>query len=40
MGHRKRINTEKKEKDVTAVWGTEFIEFLSALAVALGRFEE
>ena len=31
--HRRRIYTEKKAKVVAAVWGTEFIEFLAALAI-------
>ena len=31
--HRKRIKTEEKAKDVAAVWGTEFIIFLFALAM-------
>ena len=30
---RRRVNTEEKAKVVAAVWGTEFIQFLSALAV-------
>ena len=29
---RRRINTEEKAKVVAAVWGTEFIIFLVALA--------
>ena len=32
-GHRRRINTEEKAKVVAAVWGTEFLQFLAALAV-------
>ena len=31
--HRRRIYTEEKAKVVAAVWGTEFIQFLAALAV-------
>ena len=31
--HRRRINTEKKAKVVAAVWRTEFIQFLAALAI-------
>ena len=31
--HRRRINTEEKAKVVAAVWGTEFIQFLAALAL-------
>ena len=31
--HRRRINTEEKAKVVAAVWGTEFIKFLAALAI-------
>ena len=31
--HRRRIYTEDKAKVVAAVWGTEFIQFLAALAV-------
>ena len=31
--YKKRINTEEKEKVVAAVWGTEHIQFLAALAV-------
>ena len=31
--HRRRINTEEKAKVVAAVWGTEFIQFLAALAI-------
>ena len=30
--HRNRIKTEQKVKVVSAVWGTEFIQFLAALA--------
>ena len=30
--HRRRINTEEKAKVVAAAWGTEFIQFLAALA--------
>ena len=32
-GHRRRINTEEKAKVVTAVWGTEFIQFVAVLAI-------
>ena len=32
LRHRRRINTEEKAKVVAAVWGTEFIKFLAALA--------
>ena len=32
-GHRRRINTQEKANVVAAVWGTEFIQFLAALAV-------
>ena len=31
--HRRRIKTEEKVKDVAAVWGAEFIQFLAALAI-------
>ena len=31
--HRRRINTEEKSKVVAAVWETEFIKFLAALAI-------
>ena len=31
--HRRRIKAEEKTKVVPAVWGTEFIQFLAALAV-------
>ena len=39
---RRRINKEEKAKNVAAVWGTEFIQFLAALATEFctGRFEE
>ena len=30
--HRRRIKTEEKAKVVAAVWGTELIKFLAALA--------
>ena len=30
--HRRRINTEEKANVVAAAWGTEFIQFLAALA--------
>ena len=32
-GHRRRIKTEAKAKVVASVWGTEFIQFLAALAI-------
>ena len=39
--HRLRINTEEKAYVVTAVWGTEFIQFLARYSCfALGRFKE
>ena len=31
--HRRRIKSEEKAKVVRSVWGTEFIQFLAALAV-------
>ena len=31
--HRRRINTEEEAKVVTAVWGTEFNQFLIALSI-------
>ena len=31
--HRIRINTEEKATVVAAVWGTELIKFLAALAI-------
>ena len=31
--HRRRINTEDKAKTVAAVWGTQFILLLAALAI-------
>ena len=31
--HRRSINTEGKAKVVVVFWGTEFIEFLAALAI-------
>ena len=31
--HIRRVKTEEKAKVVAAVWGTEFIQFLAALAV-------
>ena len=31
--HRRRIKTEEKAKVVDAVWGTELIQFLAALAI-------
>ena len=31
--HRRRINTEEKATVVAAVWGTECIQFLAALAI-------
>ena len=30
--HRRRIYTEQKAKVVNSIWGTEFIQFLDALA--------
>ena len=33
LSHRRRIYTEEKAKVVAAVWGTEFIDFLAALAL-------
>ena len=36
--HRRRINTGEKAKVVAAVWGTEFIQFLAALANLLQDF--
>ena len=33
LGHRRRIKTEEKAKVVAAVWGTELIQFLAALAI-------
>ena len=30
---RRRINTDEKAKVVAAVWGTEMIQFLAALAI-------
>ena len=37
--HRRRIFTEDMAKVVAAVWGTEFIQFLSVLAIfSPGRF--
>ena len=33
VGHRRRIKTEEKAKVVSFVWGDEFIQFLTALAV-------
>ena len=33
MKHRRRIKTEEKAKVVAAVWGTEFVQFLAALAI-------
>ena len=32
--HRRRIKTEEKAKVVAAVWGTELIQFLAALAIS------
>ena len=31
--HIRKIETEEKAKDVASVWGTEFIQFLAALAI-------
>ena len=31
--HRRRIELEDKAKVVASVWGTEFVQFLAALAV-------
>ena len=31
--HRRRIKTEEKAKVVVAVWGTELIQFIAALAL-------
>ena len=31
--HRRRINKEERPKVVPAVWGSEFIKFLAALAI-------
>ena len=31
-GHRRRIKTEEEAKVVAAVWGTELIKFIAALA--------
>ena len=31
--HRRRINTKEKANVVAAVWGTELIQFLAALAI-------
>ena len=33
IGRRRRINTEESAKVVTAIWGTEFIQCLAALAI-------
>ena len=39
--HRRRIDTEVEAKVVAAVWGTEFIQFLAALAILhYNYFEE
>ena len=35
--HRRRMEREAKAKVVASVWGAEFIQFLAALAVFLGR---
>ena len=32
-GHRRRIYTKEQAKVVAAVWKTEFIQFLAALAI-------
>ena len=37
-GHRRRIELEDKAKVVASVWGTEFVQFLAALA-RLGLFK-
>ena len=37
-GHRRRIELEDKAKVVASVWGTEFVQFLAALA-SLGLFK-
>ena len=38
--HRRRINTEGKAEVVSAVWGTELFQFLTALDVlfCIGKF--
>ena len=33
LNYKRRIKTEEKAKDVAAAWGTEFIQFLAALAI-------
>ena len=33
LKHRRRIKTEERAKVVTAVWGTELLQFLAALAI-------
>ena len=33
ISHRRRIELEDKAKVVASVWGTEFVQFLAALAV-------
>ena len=33
-----RITVEDKAKVVAFVWGTEFVQFLAAVAVCCGRF--
>ena len=33
MDHRRRTKTEEKAKVVAAVWGTEMMQFLAALAI-------
>ena len=33
LGHRRRIYSEEKANVIAAVWGTNFIPFLAALAV-------
>ena len=33
LPHRRRIYTEEKTKVIATVWGTEFIQFLAALAI-------
>ena len=37
--HRRRIKTEAKAKVVASFLREEFIQFLAALAILLGRFE-
>ena len=35
FNHRRKVNTEEKAKEVAAVWGAEFFQFLAVLAVFL-----